>query len=139
MKILGSLIATAALTGAGLVAIPAAEAAPYPGTVATECALVVPGAVKRNKTITMKVRARTTGNARVSGKVQIRVYKIKSGRDRQIRQKTKAYSGRGFHKIGIRGIKTPGRYKARAWFLPADSNSVFQRSYSKFKYFRVKR
>ena len=139
MKILGSLIATAALTGAGLVAIPAAEAAPYPGTVATECALRVPGTVKRNKTIKMKVRARTKGNARVSGKVLVRVYKIKKGRDPKVRQKTVSYTGNRYHRVNVRGIRTPGRYKARAWFLPSSSNSVFKKSHTRLKYFRVKR
>jgi hypothetical protein len=139
MKILGSVIVTAALTSSALVALPAAEAAPYPGTVATKVSFIVPGSVKRDRTIKTKVRARTTGNARVTGKILIRVYRVKKGHDPLVRQKTKAYSGSGYHKIGIRSIHTTGRYKARAWFLPSNRNSVFKKSHSGLKYFRVKR
>lgn len=140
MKILGTFIATAAMTGAALVAVPAAEAAPgYPGTVATTVSYVVPSSVRRNRTIGTLVRARTTGNARVSGRILIRVYQVRSGYDPIVRSKLKAYRGSGYHKIGIRSIRTTGRYKTRAWFLPSSGNSVFLKSHSGLKYFRVTR
>src|ERR1700712_5453656 len=114
------------MSGAALVAVPAADAAPYPGTVATKASSSVPSSVKKNKTLVVKVRSRTTGNARVSGKVLIRVYRIKRGADPLVRSKTKSYGGSGYHTIGLGSFSKKGaRYKTRAWFLPKNQSSVY--------------
>ncbi len=78
MKLLGSVIASAALAIGTLVAVPptASAAPPYPGTVATQCSYAVPGSVRKNRRLNVAYRVRANGNARPSGLVTFTVWRV---------------------------------------------------------------
>ncbi len=140
MKLIASLIATAALALGMLVAVPTtATAAPYPGTVATRCDYVVPGAVKRKRNLNVlyRVRARS-GNAKPAGIVIFRVYKIKHHRLKFLRTIGRRYHDNKFHRVSLGSFRKKGRYATKMWFRPSQ-NSVYKYSSSGFRTFRVTR
>lgn len=137
MKLFASLIATAALTLSVLVGVPStATAAPYPGTVATQSQAVGAKTVKRTKAYRVAYKVKAKGNAKPSGKVIIRVYRLVKGKYKAIRSYTKAYSGSGY-KFTSLGKYKKGKYAFRVYFRPAKS-SVYKASNTGLRTFRVR-
>jgi len=139
MKVLGSLIASAALTLSVLVAVPApATAAPYPGTVATRCSYAVPGAVKRNRQLRVAYRVAARGNARPSGTVYFAVYKATRRGLKFVRLAANRYTGPRIQFRSLGKFKK-GQYYTRMAFRPGSQNSVFKPCGTGLRGFRVKR
>lgn len=140
MKLLGSLIASSALVAGALVSVPTvAEAAPYPGTVATSCGYAVPGSVKKNRTLFVRVAVRASGNARPAGGVALFVWKInKRGKWSYNRGVAINYRGPDVRRVSLGKFRAKGRYATIASFRTS-KNSVYKASYSGFHYFRVTR
>ncbi len=138
MKLLGSLIASAALTLSVLVAVPApATAAPYPGTVATKCFYSAPGAVKRKRNYIVGYSVRANGNARPAGRVVFRVWKLKKKRVQKIRVYVNGYTGPSYRRKSL-GRFQKGRYMSQMEFVP-NRGSVYKGCASGLRTFRVKR
>ncbi len=95
MKLVASLIATAALGLSMLVLVPstATAAPPYPGTVRTTTNYRVPAAVKKKKKLVVRYRVKAAGNAHPRGIVNLRVYKFKNGKRKMIRLVSRRYVG----------------------------------------------
>jgi hypothetical protein len=140
MKLVASLIATAAMTFSVLVAVPTtATAAPYPGTVATTCSFQVPGSVRKGHKLFVTYRVRASGNAHPSGVVKIRVYRVKrNGSFDFNRLASRSYTGPAFKTTSVGTFKKKGKYATKIWFVPR-RGSVYKSSHSAFHTFRVKR
>lgn len=140
MKLVASLIATAALGLSMLVAVPspATAAPPYPGTVRTTTNYKVPSTVKKKKKLIVRYRVKAPGNAHPRGIVKFRVYKFKNGKRKMVRLVNRRYVGPKWTKTSLGKFKKTGRYSTKAWFRP-NSGSVYKPSSSGFRNFRVKR
>lgn len=136
MKLLGSLIAAAALALSMLVAVPTTATAAYPGTVATRCFYVTPGSVKKNRSYNVGYSVRASGNARPSGTAIFRVWKVKHNRVVKIRVFTNGYTGPHFVRKSL-GRYKPGRYLTQFEFVP-NRGSVYKGCASGLRNFRVK-
>ncbi len=139
MKLVASLIATAALGLSMLVAVPSpATAGPYPGTVHTTCNYRGPHAVKKKHPVVVRYRVKAAGNAHARGFVMFRVYKFKHGHRRIIREVIRRYVGSPWQRTSLGTFKKPGRYATKMFFRPAHG-TVYKASSSGFRTFRVKR
>lgn len=137
MKLFASLIAAAAMTLTMLVATPiAANAATYPGTVATKSSYAVQGSVKRNRAVKASYRVTARGNARPVGTVTVRVYKIVNGRFKFIKSISQRYVGSAAKRIALGKFKK-GKYATLMSFKAA-KGSVYKNSSSGVRKFRVR-
>ena len=141
MKPLGSLIASAALALSMLVAVPstATAAPPYPGTVATSCSYGAPGSVRKNRNLIVAYRVRASGNARPSGLVTFRVWKVtKRGNLVFNRVVSNGYTGPRIRVRSLGKFKKAGRYVTQMSFR-ANRGSVYKPCATGFRGFRVRR
>ena len=137
MKLFASLIAAAAMTLTMLVATPiVANAAPYPGTVATKASYAVKGSVKRNRPVTAAYRVTARGNARPVGTVTVRIYKVVNGRFKFIKSISQRYVGSAIKRVSLGKFKK-GKYATLMSFKPA-KGSVYKASSSGVRKFRVR-
>ena len=137
MKLVASLIATAALGLSMLVAVPSPATAAYPGTVRTTTNYRVPGVIKKKNKLVVRFRVKASGNAHPRGAVKFRVYKFKHGKRKQIRLVSRSYVGPQWRHTSLGKFKK-GRYSTKASFRPR-AGSVYKASSSGFRNFRVKR
>lgn len=136
MKLLASFVATAALALGALVAVPATANAAYPGTVATSPAYIAPGSVKKNKTYKVGYRVKAVGNARPSGTVTFRVFKVgKGGKLSLVRAFINGYTGPDGRFKSLGKFKQ-GRYATQMIFRP-NPGSVYKTSSTGLRYFKV--
>ncbi len=141
MKLVGSLIASSALGLSVLVAVPptASAAPPYPGTVATQCSYAVPGSVRKNRRLNVAYRVRANGNARPSGLVTFRVWKVtRAGNLIFNRALSNGYTGPNIRFKSLGKFKKRGRYVTQMSFRP-NRGSVYKSCATGLRGFRVRR
>ena len=133
MKSMLAGLSAAALISSGLVAAATttAEAAPYPGTVATNCSVEVLSSTKKNTRVAVRVSA--AGEGAPKGRVTVSVEHNK-GRD-SARERGFYDGGRLVLELGR--LKT-GRYDGRMFFNSMPPRSVYKNCGQGFS-FRVTR
>jgi hypothetical protein len=142
LKLLGSLIATAGLAISMLVfAVPTtATAAPYPGTVGTNCQYAAPRVVRKKRIY--KVAYAVTpkaGNGRPSGLAIFRVYKVgKRGKLSYVRGYSNGYTGQNIRYKSLGKFKKRGLYKTQFVFRP-NRGSVYKYCATGYRTVRVKK
>jgi hypothetical protein len=141
MKLLASLIATAALALGALVAVPSTATAAYPGTVATQTSYAVPGSVRKNRNVVVAFRVKAQGNARPSGVVSFYVYKVIKKKHHRISYRLVRLIRVGYTGAQVRfkslGKFKKGKYVTRIAFQPS-KGSVYKPSASGLRSFRVR-
>jgi hypothetical protein len=137
--LLGSLIAASALALSMLVGVSStATAAPYPGTVATSCGYASPEAVKSNRQLRVGWRVTAGGNARPSGVMTFRVWRVtRAGNLLFNRAVANGYTGPNFRTRSLGKFKKEGRFVTQMSFEP-NNGSVYKSCASGYRAFRVR-
>ena len=137
MKLVASLIASAALGLSMLAAVPSTATAAYPGIVHTNCSYRAPHVVKKKRGLVVSYRVRAAGNARPRGVVVLSVYKLRHGTGTAVRLVSESYVGPHWRRTSLGEFKK-GRYSTKMSFRPG-AGSVYEPCSSGPLNFRVKR
>ena len=118
MKKFATLFATSALMLVGTLVAPAAQADPYPQSVATTCTATTNSPVTEGQTVRIRVEWTSAGNATPRGDVQVNVISKKD--DEIVRSVERYYAGKPLT-FKFKGLKAGGYQVRIAATTPATS------------------
>lgn len=125
MRKFQSLILAAVLLGSGLVAGSAgtASAAPYPGSVDTNCQGKALNNPREGNPARVRFRVTTGGSGAANGSVVFQY--IRRSNDTVVREFSRRYFGPGYTKYSFDNVPQ-GRYRVKTFFNSRPGNSVYQ-------------